>query len=54
MSRNVFESNAESALSDFARLEGKQHTILPPLDEGSYYKIETLSDGRVAIVVEKG
>lgn len=54
MSRNVFENNAQEVpLTELARLEGKLYTILPELQEGQYYKIETLSNGRVAIVVEK-
>lgn len=53
-SRNAFENTAqELSQTELTLLEGKLYTILPRLEEGQYYKIENLSNGRVAIVVER-
>ena len=58
MSRNVFENNhndtVEVPLTDLTRLGDKLYTILPLLEDGSRYQLDTLSNGRVAVVIEKG
>ena len=58
MSRNVFENNhndtVEVLMTDLNRLGDKLYTLLPLLEDGSRYQLETLSNGRVAVVIEKG
>lgn len=58
MSRNVFENNhndtVEVPLVDLNRLGDKLYTILPLLEDGSKYQLETLSNGRIAVIIVKG
>ena len=57
MSRNVFENNADNTveipLVELNRLGDKLFSILPPLEVGTRYQLETLSNGRVAVIIVK-
>lgn len=52
--RNAFENNAQEVpLADLASLADKLCMTLPPLAEGNRYDLVKLSNGRVAVTVEK-